>query len=165
MRGYSGWVPSYPNYLSRRPYVIDITFRFSLIEPSIYIELNHLYPCFFRTECGKYAAYCGRALERAVSNGPRQAKPSRMEVLSILLKNPHHHSLPHAMPVHFANETYSVVGFDGSTTIAEFLADLNVELGCRPVDLSGFTIFSDDPLDKDLYHALHLEDRVRFQIF
>ena len=71
----------------------------------------------FRTECGKYAAYCGRALERAVSNGPRQAKPSRMEVLSILLKNPHHHSLPHAMPVHFANETYQVVGFDGSTTI------------------------------------------------
>ena len=88
-----------------------------------------------------------------------------MEVLSILLKNPHHHSLPHAMPVHFANETYSVVGFDGSTTIAEFLADLNGELGCRPVDLSGFTIYSDDPLDKDLYHALHLEDRVRFQVF
>ena len=121
----------------------------------------HAQPC--RTECGKYAAYCGRALERAVCNGPRQAKPSRMEVLSILLKNPQHHSLPHAMPVHFANETYQVVGFDGSTTIAEFLADLNQELGCRPVDLSGFTIFSDDPLDKDLYHALHLEDRVSFK--
>ena len=45
-------------------------------------------------------------------------------------------------------------------SVAEFLSDLNQELGCRPVDLSGFTIFSDDPLDKDLYHALHLEDRV-----
>ena len=63
---------------------------------------------FFRTETGKYAAYCARALERAVTNGPRQAKPSRMEVLSILLKNPHHHSLPHALPVHFLNETYQV---------------------------------------------------------
>ena len=83
-----------------------------------------------------------------------------MEVLSILLKNPHHHSLPHALPVHFANETYQVVGFDGSSTIAEFLHDLSLELGCRAVDQSGFTIFSDDPLDKDMYHALHLEDKV-----
>jgi len=113
-----------------------------------------------KTECGKYAAYCAQALERSVSNGPRQAKPSRTEVLSILLKNPHHHSLPHAMPVHFSNDTYQVVGFDGSTTIAEFLQDLNQELGCRMVDQSGFTIYSDDPLDKDLYHALHLEDKV-----
>ena len=83
-----------------------------------------------------------------------------MEVLSILLKNPHHHSLPHALPVHFANDTYQVVGFDGSSTIAEFLHDLSGELGCRAVDQSGFTIFSDDPLDKDMYHALHLEDKV-----
>ncbi len=54
-----------------------------------------------------------------------------------------------------------MVGFDGSTTIAEFLNDLNTELGCRPVDVSGFTIFSDDPLDKELEHALHLDDKVR----
>ena len=74
---------------------------------------------YYRSECGKYAAYCSRALERAVTIGPRQARPSRMEVLSILLKNPHHHSLPHALPVHFANETYQVVGFDGSTTIGK----------------------------------------------
>jgi hypothetical protein len=32
-----------------------------------------------------------------------------MEVLSILLKNPHHHSLPHALPVHFLNDTYQVL--------------------------------------------------------
>ena len=82
---------------------------------------SYLFACSFkyRTECGKYAAYCSRALERAVTIGPRQARPSRMEVLSILLKNPHHHSLPHALPVHFANETYQVVGFDGSTTIGK----------------------------------------------
>lgn len=35
-------------------------------------------------------------------------KPSRMEVLSILLKNPYHHSLPHSIPVHFLNGTYQV---------------------------------------------------------
>jgi hypothetical protein len=61
-----------------------------------------------RTETGKYASYCSRALERALVNGGRQCKPSRMEVLSILLKNPHHHSLPHAVPVHMMNETYQV---------------------------------------------------------
>jgi hypothetical protein len=53
-----------------------------------------------------------------------------------------------------------VVGFDGSTTIAEFLTDLVHEIGCRAVELSGFTIHSDDPIDKDLDHALHLEDKV-----
>ena len=68
-----------------------------------------------------------------------------MEVLSILLKNPHHHSLPHAMPVHFANETYQVVGFDGSTTIGvsqcaekilnKMLKPLNETLKGLPVDL------------------------------
>lgn len=61
-----------------------------------------------RSEVGKYAAYCQRALERTLENGGREAKPSRMEVLSILLKNPYHHSLPHAIPVHFINGTYQV---------------------------------------------------------
>ena len=55
-----------------------------------------------------------------------------------------------------------VVGFDGSTTIAEFLNDLVLEIGSRPVEISGFTIHSDDPIDKDLDHALHLEDKVLF---
>ena len=64
-----------------------------------------------RTETGKYSSYCGRALERAVVNGGRTAKPSRTEVLSILLKNPHHHSLPHAVPVHCANDDYQVSFF------------------------------------------------------
>lgn len=61
-----------------------------------------------RTECGKYAAYCERALERTILNGVREVKPSRMEVLSILLKNPYHHSLPHSIPVHMLNGTYQV---------------------------------------------------------
>lgn len=63
---------------------------------------------FPRTECGKYAAYCARALERTIRNGGREDKPSRMEVLSILLKNPYHHCLPHAIPVHMLNNTYQV---------------------------------------------------------
>lgn len=62
-----------------------------------------------KTEMGKYASYCQRALERTLQNGSREAKPSRMEVLSILLKNPYHHSLPHAIPVHFLNGTYQVL--------------------------------------------------------
>ncbi|XP_059087273.1 uncharacterized protein CG43867-like isoform X9 [Tigriopus californicus] len=113
-----------------------------------------------KTESGKYAAYCNRALERAVYKGHRQARPSRMEVLSILLKNPHQHSLPHALPVHFLNDTYQVVGFDGSTTIAEFMSQLNQDIGCRPGEQSGFAIYSDDPIDTDVDHALHLDEKV-----
>ena len=115
---------------------------------------------FFRTETGKYASYCASALEKCVKNGPRSAKPSRMEVLSILLKNPHHHSLPHAVPVHMLNNTYHVVGFDGSTTIAEFLHTLNLDIGCRGIELSGFTIFSDDPIEKNVDHCLNQQDKV-----
>lgn len=70
------------------------------------MNLVYLNCHFHRTETGKYAAYCARALERAVYAGARHCKPSRMEVLSILLKNPHQHSLPHAMPVHLENDTY-----------------------------------------------------------
>lgn len=67
-----------------------------------------------KTEQGKYAAYCQRSLNRTLELGGREAKPSRMEVLSILLKNPFQHSLPHAIPVHFLNGTYQVSqGHDG----------------------------------------------------
>ncbi|MCL4143506.1 UNVERIFIED_CONTAM: hypothetical protein GTU68_014369 [Idotea baltica] len=108
-----------------------------------------------KTEIGKYAIYCARALQRTLEKGGREAKPSRMEVLSVLLKNPFHHSLPHAIPVHVLNGTYQVVGFDGSTPIEEFLVSLNQELGCRDVHQSGFALFSDDPIEKDLEHCLN----------
>ncbi|KAJ2951735.1 hypothetical protein O0L34_g13900 [Tuta absoluta] len=107
-----------------------------------------------KTECGKYAAYCSRALERTIRNGGREDKPSRMEVLSILLKNPYHHCLPHAIPVHMLNNTYQVISFDGSTTVEEFLQTLSTELGCRDSAQSGFALFSDDPIEKDLEHHI-----------
>ena len=53
-----------------------------------------------------------------------------------------------------------VIGFDGSTTVSEFLSELNRQLGTRSVEHSGFTIHSDDPIDKDLDHALVMEDKV-----
>ena len=109
---------------------------------------------------GKYASYCSNALEKCILNGPRKSKPSRMEVLSILTKNPQHHSLPHAVPVHMLNGTYHVVGFDGSTTIAEFLQAFNIDNGCRGIDQSGFAIFSDDPIEKNTDHCLNQNDKV-----
>lgn len=57
---------------------------------------------------GKYAVYCQRSLERTLQNGEREARPSRMEIISILLRNPYHHSLPFSIPVHFMNNTYQV---------------------------------------------------------
>ncbi|UYV74629.1 PLEKHH2 [Cordylochernes scorpioides] len=105
-------------------------------------------------ESGKYAIFCERALARILVNGPRECKPSRMEALSILLKNPFHHSLPHSIPVHLLNNTYQVVGFDGSTTVEEFVHLLSQELGVREAAQSGFALFSDDPVEKDVEHSL-----------
>ncbi|GCB80032.1 hypothetical protein scyTo_0016087 [Scyliorhinus torazame] len=107
-----------------------------------------------RTEIGKYSIYCQRSVERTLRNGDREAKPSRMEIMSILLRNPYHHSLPFSIPVHFMNATYQVVGFDGSTTVEEFLHTLNQEIGMRRPLHSGFALFTDDPSGKDLEHCL-----------
>nr|XP_026494593.1 uncharacterized protein CG43867 [Vanessa tameamea] len=119
-----------------------------------YLKLHLSRHADTKTECGKYAAYCSRALERTIRNGGRTDRPSRMEVLSILLKNPYHHCLPHAIPVHVLNNTYQVVSFDGSTTVEEFLTTLSTELGCREPAASGFALFSDDPIEKDLEHHI-----------
>ncbi|XP_054469805.1 pleckstrin homology domain-containing family H member 1 [Anoplopoma fimbria] len=107
-----------------------------------------------RSEVGKYAVYCQRSVERTLQNGEREAKPSRMEIVSILLRNPYHHSLPFSIPVHFMNNTYQVVGFDGSTTVEEFLNTLNQRIVVRKPQLSGFALFTDDPSGKDLEHCL-----------
>ncbi|KAM4853433.1 pleckstrin homology domain-containing family H member 1 [Thomomys bottae] len=107
-----------------------------------------------RNETGQYATYCQRAVERTLQTGEREARPSRMEVVSILLRNPFHHSLPFSIPVHFANGTYQVVGFDGSSTVDEFLQRLNQETGMRKSSHSGFALFTDDPSGRDLEHYL-----------
>nr|XP_023422058.1 pleckstrin homology domain-containing family H member 2 [Cavia porcellus] len=107
-----------------------------------------------RTEFGKYAIYCQRCVERTQQNGDREARPSRMEILSTLLRNPYHHSLPFSIPVHFMNGLYQVVGFDASTTVEEFLNTLNQDTGMRKPVLSGFALFTDDPAGRDLEHCL-----------
>ncbi|KAL4693013.1 hypothetical protein H8959_016823, partial [Pygathrix nigripes] len=107
-----------------------------------------------RSETGQYATYCQRAVERTLQTGEREARPSRMEVVSILLRNPFHHSLPFSIPVHFTNGTYQVVGFDGSSTVDEFLQRLNQEIGMRKPSHSGFALFTDDPSGRDLEHCL-----------
>lgn len=55
-----------------------------------------------------------------------------------------------------------VIGFDGSTTIEEFLCTLNQETGCRDSQQSGFTLFSDDPIEKDLEHYIESQAKVRW---
>ncbi|XP_066863773.1 pleckstrin homology domain-containing family H member 2 isoform X3 [Kogia breviceps] len=107
-----------------------------------------------RTEFGKYAIYCQRCVERTQQNGDREARPSRMEILSTLLRNPYHHSLPFSIPVHFMNGIYQVVGFDASTTVEEFLNTLNQDTGMRRPAQSGFALFTDDPSGRDLEHCL-----------
>ncbi|XP_068597340.1 pleckstrin homology domain-containing family H member 2 [Brachionichthys hirsutus] len=107
-----------------------------------------------RTEVGKYAIYCQRSMERSQQKGGRQARPSRMEILSILLRNPYHHSLPFSVPVHFLNSTYQVVSFDASTTVDEFQCRLSQDTGVRKTGLSGFSLYTDDPTGRELEHCL-----------
>lgn len=107
-----------------------------------------------RTEVGKYAIYCQRSMERTQQRGERQSRPSRMEILSILLRNPYHHSLPFSVPVHFLNNTYQVVSFDAATTVDEFQCRLNQDLGIRKTGLSGFSLYTDDPTGRELEHCL-----------
>ncbi|KAF7656122.1 hypothetical protein LDENG_00046070 [Lucifuga dentata] len=107
-----------------------------------------------RTEVGKYAIYCQRSMERTQQKGERQARPSRMEILSILLRNPYHHSLPFSVPVHFLNNTYQVVSFDASTTVEEFQCRLNQDTGIRKTGQSGFSLYTDDPTGRELEHCL-----------
>ncbi|KAK7482214.1 hypothetical protein BaRGS_00026563 [Batillaria attramentaria] len=98
-----------------------------------------------RSEVGKYAIYCQRALERTMVKGTREAAPSRMEVMSMLLRHPYHHSQPISIPVHFLQDSYQVVSFDGSTTVSEFIQSLNKMIGVRDPAQSGFALFADDP--------------------
>lgn len=52
------------------------------------------------------------------------------------------------------------MGFDGSGTIRELADQLERDLVVRPGNQSGFTVFSDDPIDKELDHALHPDEKV-----
>ncbi|KAL4238975.1 Pleckstrin y domain-containing H member 2 [Mactra antiquata] len=107
-----------------------------------------------RSDVGKYAIFCQRALERSQLQGLREVKPSRMEVMSILLRHPYHHSQPISIPVHFLNNSYQVISFDGSTTIQEFLETINKCLGVQDCTHSGFALYSDDPLNNDVETCL-----------
>ena len=55
-----------------------------------------------------------------------------------------------------------VVGFDGSTTIQEFTSTLTDLIGCRSIEQSGFSIFSDDPLDPTIHHSLAPNEKVSY---
>lgn len=109
--------------------------------------------------------FCKRALEWSLHQGGREARPSRLEVISILLRNPYHHSLPISIPVHFINSTYQVVSFDGSTTVHEFVQSLCKDIGVREYRLTGFALYSDDPTGRtDLEYCLsgHLKVRTDY---
>lgn len=54
-----------------------------------------------------------------------------------------------------------MVGFDGSTSVEEFLHTLNQRIGVRKPQLSGFALFTDDPSGKDPEHCLQPSAKVR----
>uniref|UniRef100_A0A8C3LMZ2 Pleckstrin homology, MyTH4 and FERM domain containing H1 n=1 Tax=Chrysolophus pictus TaxID=9089 RepID=A0A8C3LMZ2_CHRPC len=88
----------------------------------------------------KYAIYCQRSVDRTVQTGEREAKPSRMEIVSILLRNPYHHSLPFSIPVHFMNGTYQVrqslqLTINHDTLICRKLGFISCDTQCHICDV------------------------------
>lgn len=92
-------------FFALRSELLSGNFGYKNVHVSVTKEWLHF---VLRTEVGKYTIYCQRSMERTQQKGERQARPSRMEILSILLRNPYHHSLPFSVPVHFLNNTYQV---------------------------------------------------------
>ncbi|XP_048586759.1 pleckstrin homology domain-containing family H member 1 isoform X2 [Nematostella vectensis] len=112
----------------------------------VYLRAHLKRSCNPKTKHGKYAIYCVKSLERTIANGKREARPSRMEVLSVLVQNPYDHSCRMSLPVHFVDGSCHVFGLDGSTTVGEFTEAINSTLGIREASQSGFAIFTDNPV-------------------
>lgn len=53
-----------------------------------------------------------------------------------------------------------VVGFDGSTTVEEFLHTLNQRISVRKPQLSGFALFTDHPSERCLQPSAKVRERV-----
>nr|CAB3264946.1 pleckstrin homology domain-containing family H member 2-like [Phallusia mammillata] len=98
-----------------------------------------------KTEVGQYVVYCQRAMDRTSLLGERSAVPSRTEALPILLQNPYQHSRPFSVPVHFADGSYQVVSFDGSSTVSDFTRRVTILGELRHHTTSGFALCVDDP--------------------
>lgn len=110
-------------------------------------------------ESGQLALYCQCVIERASKCGNRLYRPSRMEVLGILLRNPYQHSHSHSIPVHLTNGTYVVVGFHGSTSVNEFCDSVFQTIGIDKSsnEANEYALYSDDPINDDVDHLLKLE--------
>lgn len=56
------------------------------------------------------------------------------------------------------------MGFDGSTTVEEFLHTLTQRIDVRKPQLSGFALFTDDPSGKEPEHCLRPSAKVRERV-
>ncbi|KJE97607.1 hypothetical protein CAOG_010144 [Capsaspora owczarzaki ATCC 30864] len=107
-----------------------------------------------KTESGKFALYCQRCVRRTEANGHRTHRPSRMEVASVILRNPYDHSFPMSIPVLLPGGQQHIVGFDPASTVEEMLNMLNRELRLRPTSMTGFALFCRDPIHTNIDRSL-----------
>ncbi|VDN28764.1 unnamed protein product [Gongylonema pulchrum] len=107
-----------------------------------------------RCDEGKFAMYCSRALNRCLKVGGRTEGPSKLETISILVRDPTLTNMPHSIPVLLPTNEYHVIDFDGSTDIGACLSTLCVKCGLRPALLSGYALYVEDPVQPDRYLLL-----------
>lgn len=85
------------------------------------------------------------SLELAVN--PEMLVPRKPPSLVVIPINSHLY--PQLSPL-----SLQVVGFDGSSTVDEFIQRLNQETGMRKPSHMGFSLFTDDPSGRNLEHCL-----------
>ncbi|GMR59021.1 hypothetical protein PMAYCL1PPCAC_29216, partial [Pristionchus mayeri] len=101
-------------------------------------------------ENASMASYCESVLDRSLKLGGREEAPSRLEVNSILTRDPTSTKFPYSISVRLPTGEYQVVEFDGSTEVGQCLSSLCLKLGMRPALLSGYSIYIDDPSTKQM---------------
>lgn len=107
--------------------------------------------------------YCERALNRCLKEGDRLEGPSKLEVISILTRDPTSTKMPHSMPVLLPTGNFYVIDFDGSTDIGDCLSVLCVQCGLRPALLSGYALYIEDVMEEGSYVLLKGKQKVTLE--
>ncbi|VDK87450.1 unnamed protein product [Onchocerca ochengi] len=107
-----------------------------------------------RCDEGNFALYCLRAFNRCLKARGRTERPSKLEAISILTRDPTSTNMPHSIPVLLPTNEYQIIDFDGSTLIGDCLSTLCMKCGLRPALLSGYALYVEDPLERNSYLLL-----------
>ena len=108
----------------------------------------------------EYAKKCQSAIARTQANGPRETRPSKVELKALMSADIHRPfsfpAKPLSIHVHLMDSSVQEVWFSSSTTVRELVAELNTAIGMPDVDTTGFALMCDWP---------GMQDRSNYYLF